>query len=220
MAHSYSPATSAGATFFFAMVCDACDNGLMATWLKRVTSSEPGFEGDLVERYTQRLIQLARRKLPERLRRRVDPEDLVQSVYRSFFRRLNDGAFLLEESHDIWRVLAAITFHKTCRAVRFHQQERRDVRREASMPGNLDGSRNEPVSAEPSPGPEDIATLFDSLEQLLQRLPERQRQIIVLRLEGWSIEDIAKKVERSESTVLRALARVRDVAAAQLEVAT
>lgn len=65
----------------------------MADWLERVIGSEPGFEGELVDRYTRRLLELARRQLPERVRRRVDPEDVVQSVYRSFFRRLNDGQF-------------------------------------------------------------------------------------------------------------------------------
>jgi RNA polymerase sigma-70 factor (ECF subfamily) len=189
----------------------------MASWLRRVLAGEPGFERDLVERYTERLIDLARRKLPDRVRRRVDPEDIVQSVYRSFFRRLNDGAFAFDESHDIWRVLAAITFHKTCRAVRFHQQERRDVRRETPVPFDNDSIQGTTQPAEPAPGPEDIATLFDSLDQLLRRLPEHQREIVVLRLEGCSIDEIAAKVDRSQSTVLRALARVRDMAATQLE---
>mgnify|MGYP003390088238 CR=1 FL=1 len=189
----------------------------MESWLRRVLANEPEFERDLVERYTHRLIELARQKLPDRVRGRVDPEDVVQSVYRSFFRRLNDGAFALEEPHDVWRVLAAITFHKTCRTIRFHQQERRDVRRETPVTFDNDSVRNAPPPAEPAPGPEDIATLFDSLDQLLRRLPEHQREVVVLRLEGFSIDEIATKMDRSQSTVLRALARVRDVAATQLE---
>lgn len=96
----------------------------MSSWLGRFQSAEPGYEAEVVERYTLRLLELARRQLPERVRRRVDPEDVVQSVYRSFFRRLNDGQFNFDDSHDIWRLLAAITFRKSKNAVKFQNWRR------------------------------------------------------------------------------------------------
>lgn len=39
----------------------------------------------LFERYVDRLLVLARNKLSPRMKRRIDPEDVVQSAYRSFF---------------------------------------------------------------------------------------------------------------------------------------
>ncbi len=64
-------------------------------------TGEPDHERAVVDRYTQGLLEVARRQLPDRVRRRVDPEDVVQSVYRSFFRRLDAGKFAFEESHDV-----------------------------------------------------------------------------------------------------------------------
>ena len=45
----------------------------------------------LVRRYAGRLIALARSKLPGRTKRRLDPEDIMQSVCRTFFVRVRDG---------------------------------------------------------------------------------------------------------------------------------
>ena len=40
-------------------------------------------------RYAQRLHALATKQTSNELARRVDPEDIVQSVFRTFFRRLS-----------------------------------------------------------------------------------------------------------------------------------
>src|ERR1051326_1884519 len=84
----------------------------MTSWLARFLARTPGFEQEFVQRYTQRLLGLAREHLPQRIRRRMDPEDVVQSVYRSFFQRLEGGQFVFEESNDVWRMLAGMTFNK------------------------------------------------------------------------------------------------------------
>ena len=186
----------------------------MSSWLRRVLAGKPGFERDLVERYTERLIQLARQKLPDKVRRRVDPEDVVQSVYRSFFRRLNEGRFQFDDSHDVWRLLAAMTFQKAQLARRFHQQQRRDVRRERPIRSESDGIADE--ARDLQPGPEDLAILFESLEQLLSRLPPSYRQIAVLRLQGIATDEIAAQVNRSRRTVFRALADLERLAASLL----
>jgi RNA polymerase sigma factor (sigma-70 family) len=187
----------------------------MTDWLAKFLSAEPGFEQQVVERYSERLMALARRHLPDRMRRRVDPEDVLQSVYRSFFRRLNDGRFSFEESHDVWRLLAAMTFHKTINAVKYHQRTRRDVRREISLQANDDSEAMN--LAEVVPSDEDITVLFQCLEKLIANLPENYREIVVQRLEGKRIEEIAQAVNRSRRTVIRVLGHLQDLAAKQLE---
>ncbi len=189
----------------------------MSDWLARVLSREPGYELDLVERYTQPLLGLARRQLPERVRRRVDPEDVVQSVYRSFFRRLNEDRFAFEESHDVWRLLAVITFHKARNAVKFHQRSRRDVRRDQGAPAGEESTDLLGELADVTPRDEDVTVLFECLESLLTRLPDNYREIVVRRLEGASIEEVALAVHRSRRTVLRVLAHVQELAVRELE---
>jgi RNA polymerase sigma factor (sigma-70 family) len=187
----------------------------MADWLAQMLSGEPDGEQEAFTRYAHRLLGLARRHLPERVRQRVDPEDIVQSVYRSFFRRVRDGQFRFEESDDVWRLLAAMTYHKACDAVRFHHRTRRDVRRDLPLqPGDEAAGPND---AEPTPGPEDVAALYAALERLLAQLPDNYRTIVVRRLEGDSIQQIAGRVERTTRTVHRVLAHVQELAAQLLE---
>jgi RNA polymerase sigma-70 factor (ECF subfamily) len=182
-----------------------------------MANEEPGFERAVVDRYTARLLELARHQLPDRVRRRVDPEDLVQSVYRSFFRRLKDGRFSFADSGDLWKLLATMTFHRATKAVRFHQQKRRDVRRERQLPESNNSQTGGAAIVERDPGPADVVALFDSLERLLDQLPEKYRDIAVLQLEGRSVDEIARAVKRSRRTVFRALAELEELAAKLLE---
>lgn len=168
-----------------------------------------GSEREVVRRYTRRLMALARRHLPEPVRRRLDPEDIVQSVYRSFFRRLQQGRFALADPDQLWRLLAAMTFHKARNASKFHQRRRRDARRDLALSG--------PGDDVPAPGPDDVDLLFESLQELLAGLPEGYRVIVSRRLEGQSIEAIATAVHRSQRTVLRVLAHVHELAARRAE---
>src|SRR5579884_576430 len=59
------------------------DESLLDLW--RAGSEEAARQ--LFERYTDRLIALARGHIDQRLARRVDPEDITQSAFRTFFRR-------------------------------------------------------------------------------------------------------------------------------------
>ncbi len=187
----------------------------MSTWLAKMMTAKGGGESVLVQQFTHRLVALARRQLPQRVRQRMDPEDVVQSVYRSFFRRLRDGKFELDDSQDVWRLLAAMTYHKAAKAVRFHFQQRRDARRDAAFADASHSGATPP--ADPAPTADDLATLYEFMEQIAARLPVHHRDVFLLRVEGYSIEEIAQRVNRSQGTVLRVLARVRELAAKLLE---
>lgn len=167
-------------------------------------------EAEVVGRYSQRLIAFARTRLPDNLARRVDPEDVVQSAYRSFFRRLKQGEFEFDGEHDVWQLLATITYCKTQNLVKHHHRQKRDARRDE--PTSVSDGLQDRV-----PGPEDIAMFYESLEKLLGGLPEHYREFVLLRLEGYSIEEVAQRVQRSQRTVLRVLSRARELGEAQLE---
>src|SRR5580704_14172260 len=87
----------------------------------------------LFSRYFERLTLLARSRLAPRLARRTDPEDIVLSVYRSFFVGAREGRFVLSRGGDLWRLLAAITKHKLLRQARHHRADRRSIDRESPL---------------------------------------------------------------------------------------
>jgi RNA polymerase sigma-70 factor (ECF subfamily) len=185
----------------------------VSTWIDRLFLGVADDQRRLVDRYTAKLLDVARHKLPERFRGRVDPEDVVQSVYRSFFARVRDGEFSFDDSHDLWRLLIVMTLHKVDNTIKFHLRDRRDVRREETVAG----SETSPPR-QIAPGPEDVVILCDLLEKLLEELPPPYRVMVGLRLEGHSIEEIASRVAYSRRTVLRVLGKVRSSACKRLGV--
>jgi hypothetical protein len=77
---------------------------------------------------------VADRQIATWLRRRVDPEDVVQSACRTFFRRASLGDFSLASKDDLWRLLLTITLNKVRMQARFHTRNRRNAAREQALP--------------------------------------------------------------------------------------
>ena len=139
---------------------------LMARW--RDGDQEAAEE--LFRRYADRLCALARSRLSARLARHVDPEDVVQSAYRSFFTGARAGRYALHRSGDLWRLLASITLHKLQRQVERHTAGKRTVTQECHLAEKSDllGPPVEMLAREPTP--EEAAALLDTLESLFRGL--------------------------------------------------
>src|SRR4051794_12591827 len=88
---------------------------------------------ELFARYFERLSALARSRLSARLARRTDPEDIVLSVYRSFFVEAREGRYILSRGGDLWRLLASITRHKLLKKVRHESAARRSFQVEVPL---------------------------------------------------------------------------------------
>src|SRR6185295_6243666 len=84
------------------------------------------------DRIRRRLIGLARVHLGDRLRQKVDPEDVVQSVYKSVLVRYSGAAVTSEDWETLWGLLTLITIRKCADRVRYHYAECRDLHREAA----------------------------------------------------------------------------------------
>jgi hypothetical protein len=64
-----------------------------AALMAGLCAGEPDAATAVFQRFTGRLIGLSRRRIDSRLRAKADSEDVVQSVYKSFFRRSSAGDF-------------------------------------------------------------------------------------------------------------------------------
>lgn len=161
----------------------------------------------LFRRYAQRLTVLAEQHLSRRVAQRVAGEDIVQSVFRSFFRRSEDGQFQIDDSAEMWKLLVSITLNKTKMKARFHSRKRRSV--QAEQPAAADDDwQVQAVSSEPTP--EEAAALIDEIEATLQGLPEDYCRMLMMRLEGHTPTEIAKEMEVSRQTIYRALNMMQD----------
>jgi len=77
-------------------------------------------------RYSERLIGLARQRLGERHRRATDEEEVVLSAFNSFFRGVTAGRFpKLNDRHDRWRLLVTLTARKAVSHLRREYADKR-----------------------------------------------------------------------------------------------
>ncbi len=190
------------------------DQNSESVWLERIVERKDGFELDAVNRFSERLLLFAQRRLPEPLKRRVDAEDVVQSVFRSFFARHQDGNFRFSDAADVWRLLAAMTWKKLLLTIRHHSQQQRDFHRE--LPGAEAPRSVEEQTFDPEPTPSMVAVMMELLAGIMGQLPETHQKILELRLENHSIPEIADRLQVSMRTVNRALKTVREIASEML----
>lgn len=152
-------------------------------------------------RYAEQLTALAETNLSPVLAARVSPEDIVQSVFRTFFRRVALGQYEVPGGEDLWKLFLVIALNKIRRAAEHHRAARRDVRR--TPQGAAD--------AEPEKGRDEnaLTVLRLVLEELLAPLPPSHRAIVERRVEGWEVAEIAEAVGRSKRSVERVLHEFR-----------
>jgi RNA polymerase sigma-70 factor (ECF subfamily) len=152
-------------------------------------------------RYAQRLRALARAKTGADLAARLDVDDLVQSIFGSFFRGASQGYYEVPAGEELWKLFLVIALNKIRAKGAYHRAAKRDVR--ATSGGGLDAANE----------PEDDAAAYAFLQlvidDLLATLPAQQRQMIELRIEGYEVAEIAERTGRSKRTVERVLQEFR-----------
>jgi RNA polymerase sigma-70 factor (ECF subfamily) len=161
------------------------------------------------DRFARRLVAFAASRLPPALAPKVDPEDVVQSVFRSFFLRHRDARLAPDSWDSLWTLLTVLTVRKCGHQVAYFRASRRDVRREA-LPGPASDSAPDWDAAAPDPTPSEAALLTETLQQVLDDLRPDQRPIVLLRLQGYPHREISEQVGCTERTVKRVLKGVRE----------
>ena len=167
------------------------------------------------QRYFRDLLDLARKNLDKRVRRRTDEEDVLQSMFQSFCARQGRGEFDLADRDELWRLLVTITLRKARNAARDHHRDRRDIAREQTISAAADDDRSCPDWAlelmdASAPSPTEAAVLSEALERRLSSLADPElRQIALARLEGFTNREIADRLDCTERSVERKLERIR-----------
>ncbi len=177
--------------------------------MERLRRGEGAAAQQLFNRFAARLVALARQRLDNQLRQKVDPEDILQSVCKSFFLRYAGGEFELANWDNLWTLLTLLTVRKCANLAKRYHTDRRDVRREAAREAKAEESAPGWEAMDREPRPEEAAMLAEIVERLLQELDPRDREILVLSLQGYSHEEISRQVGYAERTVRRVLAQVR-----------
>jgi DNA-directed RNA polymerase specialized sigma24 family protein len=155
--------------------------------------------GELFHRFADRLVALARRQFEPRLAYRVDPEEVVQSAFKSFFVRHRAGRFEVSGWPSVWGLLTVITLRKCADRVAYYRAACRDARREVddSSGYGADGVRNR------EPSPDEAAVLAEMVDGLLASADPDDRPVLELSLQGYSAADISARLGRAVRSVHR-----------------
>ena len=178
-------------------------------FLDRLQARDADAARELLQRFANQLIALARRRFHPGLQHKVDPEDVVQSTYKSFFHRYGDGELAVVNWNSLWGLLTRITLRKCAERVAYHRAECRDAAREATARPGAEDTAIWPEALARDPTPLEAAELSETLERLLNGLDEDERPIVELSLQGYSTREISAQLDRPERTVRRLRERVR-----------
>jgi RNA polymerase sigma-70 factor (ECF subfamily) len=178
--------------------------------MARLRTGNDAAAAEVFQRFAHRLIGLARTHLESRLRQKVDPEDVLQLVYKSFFVRFAKGQFAPEDWDSLWSLLTVITVRKCGRERDRYFASKRDVRAEVSAT-HADAAPDtcwEAVGRVPTPY--EGIMLSELVDQVLRGQDERDRAITTLALQGNDVADIAREIGCSTRTVYRVLDGVKE----------
>lgn len=144
----------------------------------------------LFEHCYPRLLQYARKRLPERLRRALDEEDVALSAFQSFHAAARRGALGdIKDRESLWKLLATITARKGDGYVRHEMRQKRgggEVRGESVfVAANHESAGIHDVSQAATP--QSIDEFESHCRDLLEQLGDPNLEVVaLLRLEGYS----------------------------------
>jgi RNA polymerase sigma factor (sigma-70 family) len=203
-------------------------NALKALKDRQTTDSQYQVAADdLYRRYVTRVVELARKKIPERLRRIADEEDVAQAALKSFFSGVKKARFLkLDDATDLWQILVMLTERKANDQIRRQVAKKRGggrVRGESAFEsrdafGSCAGGVGDITGVEPTP--EFAAEVAEEFQRRIQQLDQFDdgvlhnktlRRIALWRFEGLGPAEIAKHLGCVTRTVERRLALIRKI---------
>jgi RNA polymerase sigma-70 factor (ECF subfamily) len=154
-------------------------------------------------RYAHRLRALAQKRCTGEFAGRFDADDIVQSVFRTFFQGVRKQAYDVPPGGELWGLLMVLALNKIRNQVEYHTATKRAVRR-TTPARDTDGA--EVLSRD------ETAAVFLRmvLDEQMEGLPEANRAVIRLRIEGHEVGEIAEKTGRSRRTVERVLQDFRN----------
>lgn len=178
---------------------DAAASATDQSLLRRLSAGHESAADQIYRRYADRILALARSRLPLHLHSRIDCEDVLQSVFRAFFAQARQGLYHVPDGESLWQLLAVVTVNKVRSVYNFHAASRRDARTTVSWEAGEAASTSE----------YDTDVMEVAVRDVLDRVPEAERSTIELRLEGYDVAEIAQLTRQSKRSVERLLQRAR-----------
>jgi RNA polymerase sigma factor (sigma-70 family) len=169
--------------------------------LARIKNGDEDAARELLSRYESKVRLVVRRQLPRILRSRFDSIDFLQSVWGSFFHKIQTESNDLNEEENLIGFLAWAARNKVIDEYRRAATQKQDIHREQSIENR--GDREAGLASGDTPS--ELAQAHETFDRLSRLLPEDRRVILELKAAGYSCSEIGGKLGVSERTVQRVL---------------
>jgi RNA polymerase sigma-70 factor (ECF subfamily) len=179
--------------------------------MARLRAGDEDAAQQVFRRFSHQLVTLAHTRLEGPMLQKLDAEDVVQSVFGSFFARQAEGQFDDLGSWDsLWGLLITITLRKCGHHIGKFRAASRNVRREVSFqaPTERANAGWDVMGQEPTPS--QGAMLREVIQRLVQHLEKHERPIFQLSFQGLTGAEIAARLGCSERSVQQVMKRVRE----------
>lgn len=172
--------------------------------VERWQAGEEAAATELFERFQPDLVAIVRAGLSDELRQRIEPADILQSAFKSYFVRARNGDYPLDDATSLRQLLRTITLNKIRRQAERHNAQRRDVAREVP----LDQSALPAKAVAREPTPDEMAIAAEETAALFAGLKPIEAEMVRLCLDGHSTAESAARLGYSRQGVRRLLNRV------------
>lgn len=173
--------------------------------LRHVEKGNEDAAAEVYVRFAHRLRALVKSQCSDQLAQRVEPDDIVQSVFRRFFRRASEGGYQVPPGEELWGIFLVIALNKIRTEENFHRAGKRDLRMTAS------NQQAELVLQQFADNTQETALLLQlTVKEAIEQLPALQQQLVELRIQGYSVNELAEQTGRSRRTVERNLQTARE----------
>jgi RNA polymerase sigma-70 factor (ECF subfamily) len=178
--------------------------------IRRVGSGDQQAATQLVQEFEPVVRRVVRARLRgARARCEFDSMDVCQSVLANFFVRAAAGEYDLKEPDDLIKLLLTMTRNKLAEKMRRQHRLRRDSRR------TVGGVEELPLAGR-DPTPSSVIASKELLDQARRLLSEEERQLVELRGQGLSWEEVAASLGGTAGARRNQLARALDRVAQEL----
>ena len=151
-----------------------------------------------MSRAEPRLRRAARAKLPESLRAKLDPADVVQETFASCLSRWDGGDGVPSSEREVFRYLLACVRNRVIDCVR---RFRNELKRQLHLDDARAGVHLAWDAKEFSP--EDAADFRERVTRLIERASPAHRQLLLLHFEGCSMPDLVRITRFHEASIRR-----------------
>lgn len=176
-------------------------------WLTEIDAGSRQALGDLVATYSAWVEIAVEQTLNEkRLRSKVERDDIVQSVWLHFFEIPAKAQAFTSPDH-LAAYLRGMAIHQVQKHHEHYHRQRRSISREATLdPSSLE---QQPSLSTRADDPADLAIARETWDLLLADRSPRDQEVLRLKAEEFSEQEIASHSGINERTVRKILERVK-----------